>query len=192
MKILLHQCCGPCSVYPTKQLLSAGHTVIGYFYNPNIHPVQEFYKRLESSVQFNNSEQIQSIINEEYGLTEFVRNAVYRENNRCTYCYAKRIEKTVQIAKSGKFDAFTTTLLYSKFQNHELIKELCESYGKQYNIDVYYSDFREGWKEGIDTSKEMGLYRQQYCGCIYSEEDRYLKQLSKNFSKWQEEQHATS
>lgn len=181
MKILLHQCCGPCSIYPLRKMIEEGHDVKGFFYNPNIHPVEEFYKRLESTAILNKSLNITTIINEEYGLTEFVRNVVYRENNRCTYCYAKRIEKTVQIAKSGKFDAFTTSLLYSKFQNHDLIKELCISFAQKYNIELYYADFREGWREGIDVSKEMGLYRQQYCGCIYSEEDRYLKQLSKQF-----------
>lgn len=182
MNILLHQCCGPCSIYPLRILQEEGHSIRGFFYNPNIHPVQEFYKRLESTVALNETQGIGTIINEEYGLTEFVRNAVYRENNRCTYCYACRIEKTAQIAKSGKFDGFTTSLLYSKFQNHDLIKVLCLSAAEKYGLELFYADFREGWKEGIDVSKEMGLYRQQYCGCIYSEEDRYRKQLSKQFN----------
>jgi predicted adenine nucleotide alpha hydrolase (AANH) superfamily ATPase len=183
MNILLHQCCGPCSIYPIEQLLDEGHDIRGFFYNPNIHPVQEFYKRLESTVDLNDSYNIKTIINEEYGLQEFTRNVVYRENNRCTYCYAMRIEKTAQIAKSGKFDAFTSSLLYSKFQNHEQIKDLCKSVATKYDVGFYYYDYREGWKEGIIKSKEKGLYRQQYCGCIYSEEDRYLKQLSNKFKK---------
>jgi len=79
------------------------------------------------------------------------------------------------MAKKGKFDFFSTTLLYSKFQNHELIKTFGESIGKSVGIPFYYEDFRTGWKEGIETSKQLGMYRQQYCGCIYSEKERYYK-----------------
>jgi len=182
MKILMHQCCAPCSIYTSKILRENFETVYGFFYNPNIHPVTEFYKRLESVSKFNDKNGIKSIIDEHYGLAEFTRNVVYREDNRCRYCYASRIEKSAQIASKGKFDYFTTSLLYSKFQNHDLIAELCETAAKKYNTRFFYYDFREGWKDGIEKSKEMDMYRQQYCGCIYSEEDRYRKQLSKRFN----------
>ncbi|MGA1862769.1 epoxyqueuosine reductase QueH [Deferribacter thermophilus] len=182
MKLLLHQCCAPCSVYPVSILKETPYTIYGFFYNPNIHPVVEFYKRLENVLYFNNINNIKTIVDETYGLKEFVQNVVYRENNRCKYCYFTRLEKTAQIAKKGKFDAFTTTLLYSKYQNHLLIKDICENLSKKYKVDFYYYDFREGWKEGIEKSKELNLYRQQYCGCIYSEEERYKKQLSKQFN----------
>lgn len=77
------------------------------------------------------------------------------------------------MAKRGKFDAFSTTLLYSKFQNHELITTTGEAIAKSTGIPFYYRDFRPGWKEGIKASKDLNLYRQQYCGCIYSEKERY-------------------
>lgn len=84
-------------------------------------------------------------------------------------------------------DAFSSSLLYSKMQNHEAIKELAEKTSKEYNIPFYYYDFREGWQEGIDISKELEIYRQNYCGCIYSEEDRFLNQLSNKYAKKYEE-----
>ncbi|MGA1846640.1 epoxyqueuosine reductase QueH [Deferribacter abyssi] len=186
MKLLLHQCCAPCSIYPLKILKNNHFEIYGFFYNPNIHPVEEFYKRLENVWYFNSIEGIKTIVDETYGLKEFAQNVVYRESKRCNYCYYMRIEKTVKIAKNGNFDAFTTTLLYSKYQNHQLIIDICENLSYKYKIDFFYYDFREGWNEGIEKSKELKLYRQQYCGCIYSEEERYKKQLSRRFNKLKE------
>lgn len=182
MRILLHQCCGPCSVYPVKRLTGQKHSIMGYWYNPNIHPVTEFYKRLQTLKVFNDDNGIKTIVDETYGLVDFVRTAAFRESKRCRFCYQMRIEKAAQIAAKGNFDAFTTTLMYSKWQDHNLMKELCESVSEKYSIAFHYEDYREGWQEGINTSKELGMYRQQYCGCIYSEEDRYLNQLSKRFA----------
>jgi len=183
MKILLHQCCGPCSVYPVKVLKEQGHSIMGYWYNPNIHPVAEFYKRLQTLKNFNDEEDIKTIVDETYGLTEFVRMAAYRETERCRFCYQMRIEKAAQIASKGNFEAFTTTLMYSKWQDHDMMREFCEIAAKKYKVAFHYEDYREGWQEGINLSKERGMYRQQYCGCIYSEEDRYRKQLSKYFNE---------
>ena len=182
MRILLHQCCGPCSVYPVKILQEQGHSIMGYWYNPNIHPVVEFYKRLETLKIFNDSKEIKTIIDETYGLTEFVRMAAFRETERCRFCYQMRIEKAAQIASRGNFDAFSTTLMYSKWQDHDLMKEYCELAAKKYKVAFHYEDYREGWQEGINISKELEMYRQQYCGCIYSEEERYKKQLGKRFA----------
>lgn len=156
---------------------------MGYWYNPNIHPVTEFYKRLETLKKFNDDNSIKTIIDEDYGLLQFVRDAAFRESERCRFCYQMRIEKAAQIAKKGNFDAFTTTLMYSKWQDHDLMREFCEIAAKKYKIPFHYEDYREGWQEGIDRSKEMGMYRQQYCGCIYSEEERYRKQLSKRLAE---------
>lgn len=156
---------------------------MGFWFNPNIHPAAEFYKRLETLKTFNDSKGIKSIIDETYGLTEFVRSAAFREEQRCRYCYQMRIEKAAQIAARGKFDAFTTTMMYSRWQDHELMIEFCEIAAKKYKVAFHYEDYREGWQEGINISKELGMYRQQYCGCIYSEEDRYRKQLSGRFAK---------
>ncbi len=187
MKVLLHQCCGPCSIYPIEVLRNDGYSLTGFFYNPNIHPMTEFYKRLEATLILNKFKNMETIINEEYGLVKFTRNVVFREKQRCKYCYSMRIEKAAQVASEKGFDAFTSSLLYSKYQDHELMIELFNEAAQKYNIEFLYRDFREGWKEGITKSKEIGLYRQQYCGCIYSEEDRYHKQLPRLFKNFKEE-----
>jgi len=88
-----------------------------------------------------------------------------------------RIEKTISIARRGKFDYFTTTLLYSKFQKHDTISTLCKDLSRNKGVKFYYHDFREGWKIGIEESKNLGIYRQQYCGCIFSEFERYKNEL---------------
>lgn len=182
MNILLHQCCGPCSVYPVKMLKSQGHSITGYWFNPNIHPVTEFYKRLETLRDFDKAEEIPMIIDETYGLVNFVRNVADDHKNRCGYCYTVRLEAAAKMAAEKGFDAFSSTLFYSKYQNHDLMKQIAESMAEKYSVCFYYEDYREGWKYGIDTSKALGMYRQPYCGCIYSEEDRYLTQLSKRFN----------
>lgn len=181
MNILLHQCCGPCSVYPVRMLKEQGHTLTGYWFNPNIHPVLEFYKRLETLRNFNLRENIPLILDETYGLTEFVQAVGHDHANRCSYCYTVRLEAAAKTAKENGLDGFTSTLLYSRYQNHEMMISIAQKMAEKYGVMFYYMDFREGWKEGIDTSKALGMYRQQYCGCIYSEEDRYLKQLSEKF-----------
>ncbi len=109
-----------------------------------------------------------------YNLEDFLQKIAFRESVRCRICYHERLTTTAHIAKHGKFDAFSTTLLYSKFQNHELIKSVGEATGKKVGVKFYYHDFREGWKEGIEESKRRNMYRQQYCGCIYSEKERYF------------------
>jgi epoxyqueuosine reductase len=174
-KILVHICCAPCFVAPYFHLKEQDFDIHGFWFNPNIHPYQENQKRLNSLKEFAEQESIPMIIKDEYDLDKFLRQAAFRESDRCRMCYYDRLKYAVIIAKKGNFDFFTTTLLYSKFQNHDMIKEIGESLGKEYGVKFYYQDFREYWKEGIDLSKQKEMYRQQYCGCIYSERDRYLK-----------------
>lgn len=173
MKGLIHICCANCLIYPLKVLHEAGWEMTGFFYNPNIHPYQEYQRRLETLRGYETQAGLKMIYRDEYDLETFLRGVVYREHERCRYCYYSRLEATAHMAKSGGFDAFTTTLLYSKYQNHSVIKEIGESLAKQFSVSFYYEDFRKGWQEGIRESKAMGLYRQQYCGCIYSEKERY-------------------
>ncbi|MCX8084560.1 MAG: epoxyqueuosine reductase QueH [Calditerrivibrio sp.] len=177
-KILLHQCCGPCSIYPIR-VLKDRFQVVGYFYNPNIHPSQEFYRRLENTIIVNKQFGVATHYDEYYGLTDFFRFKDVSKLDRCRECYAMRLKNTAHFAKKYNFSIFSTTLLYSKYQNHEEIKALGERYAGEYGLEFYYEDFREGWKEGITLSKQMNIYRQQYCGCIYSEGERYIKDCSK-------------
>lgn len=173
MNILLHICCGPCTAYPLKVLREEGHEVQGWFHNPNIHPYQEFRRRLAALEEFSAARNLVVEYDREYGLREFLRQVVFHEEARCLKCYEMRLTKVAQRAKETGADAFTSTLLYSRYQNHAALKSLGERLAAEYGVAFYYRDFREGWQEGIDQSIEMGLYRQPYCGCIYSEEERY-------------------
>lgn len=173
MKILLHACCGPCSIYPVSHLRQEGHDLRAYFYNPNIHPYTEFRKRLETFSQFAEKENLPLIVDEEYQLEEFLRQAVFREGERCRVCYRMRLYRAAQVARKGNFDAYTTTLLVSPFQKHSLIKDIGTAIGEEMGVPFLYQDFRSGYKDAVRISKEAGMYRQQYCGCVYSEGERY-------------------
>ena len=148
---------------------------MGFFYRHNIHPYSECLRRQETLEGYARQIDLRLIIQEGYDLEGFIQNVVYREKDRCTYCYHDRLRTTALLAKRGKFDYFSSTLLYSKFQKHDRLKSIGESIGKSIGVPFFYEDFRSGWKEGIDTSKNLGLYRQQYCGCIYSEKERYYR-----------------
>jgi len=173
MKILLHTCCAPCSIYPVKVLREAGMEVRGFFYRNNIHPFTECLKRQQTLVDYSKSIELDVIYQKGYELENFLQNVAFRESDRCSYCYHDRLKTTALIAKKGNFDCFSSSLLYSKFQKHEQIHQIGESIGKAVGVPFYYHDFREGWKDGIEESKRLNMYRQQYCGCIYSEKDRF-------------------
>lgn len=179
MNILLHVCCGPCTVYPLDYLRREGHTVSGYFYNPNIHPYREFKRRIGALVEFADKTHFKVEIDRNYGLTEYLRKVVFNEKSRCSLCYDMRLEKTAKLAAEQGADAFTSTLLYSKYQNHQLLIDKAQEFSSRYGVNFFYQDFREGWQQGIDQSIAMDLYRQPYCGCIYSEQERYDKKLQK-------------
>jgi hypothetical protein len=156
-----------------------GVEVTGHFFNPNIHPFREFERRLSTLQDYANDTKLPLILDTGYGLADFVRKVAFHEAERCNICYRMRLEKTVSLAKEMAFDAFSTTLLYSKYQRHSHLISLCEKLSVQYEIPFYYHDFREGWQRGIDESKELEMYRQPYCGCVYSEQERYDKSLRK-------------
>jgi predicted adenine nucleotide alpha hydrolase (AANH) superfamily ATPase len=152
-----------------------GHEVVGYFFNPNIHPYQEYQKRLDALKQYSEKAGVEVVYRDDYLLEEFLRNISEKPEERCPYCYSVRLEATAREAKKRGFEQFSTTLLQSTHQNHPLIKETGERIADEVGIPFYYEDFRKGWKRGLEVSKAMGLYRQQYCGCIYSEKERYLQ-----------------
>ncbi len=179
MKLLLHICCAPCAVYPVDVIRQEGIELMGFFYRNNIHPLTECLRREETLVKYAQDIDLKVIYQQGYDLEGFLQNVVYREKNRCRYCYYDRLRATAMIARRGKFDAFSSTLLYSKFQKHELICDIAQSVASETGVRFYYQDFRQGWKEGIEKSKQLNLYRQQYCGCIYSEKERYLSMLTR-------------
>ena len=177
MNILLHVCCGPCAITPLAAIRAAGHESRGYFINPNIHPFKEFQRRIEALEEMSRQCQFQVDYELEYGLREYLRQVVFHEDRerRCGLCYAMRLRPTVEKALAIGADAFSSTLLYSRYQNHDLIRQQGAELAIKFGIPFYYEDFRSGWQEGIDRSIGMGLYRQPYCGCIYSEQERYDK-----------------
>ncbi|MEJ5347208.1 MAG: epoxyqueuosine reductase QueH [Desulfosoma sp.] len=173
-RILVHACCGPCLIYPLDFLVSEGWKVHAYFYNPHIQPYQEWQRRLKTARMVSASFDVPIIVREDYELEEFFRQTAFRENRRCLYCYSRRLEAAARLAKKSGFDAFTSTLLYSKRQNHDLVRHIGEQAASAFSIPFLYEDFRKGWAEGQQKAVAMGLYRQQYCGCVYSERDRFL------------------
>ncbi|MBR3696944.1 MAG: epoxyqueuosine reductase QueH [Clostridia bacterium] len=175
MKLLMHSCCAPCSVYCIDYLRNEGIEPTLYWFNPNIHPYTEYKVRRDCLKEYTQKSNINAIFEDEYGLDEFCKNVINDLDNRCTnYCYRVRLEKTFKFAKDNGFDTVTTTLLYSIYQNHEFIKFLCEKYSKKFGIDFLYRDFRVGFWEGHNKAKnELNLYMQKYCGCVFSEESRY-------------------
>lgn len=175
MNLLMHICCGPCTIYPLKALRTRGHDVTGFFYNPNIHPYQEYSRRQETLRQYADRILLNVIWMKSYLLEEFLAQVAPRPEERCVYCLTDRLKHTAEQAKEEKYDAFTSTLLYSRYQKHDLIRQIGESLGHQLGIPFFYQDFREGWNDGVKISRELGMYRQPYCGCVYSEKDRFCK-----------------
>ena len=175
MRVLLHICCAPCTIFPLTALRGEGHEVGGFFYNPNIHPYSEYEKRLDTLRGYAAETALDVIISEGYPIELFFRGVSFREEERCGSCYRLRLEQTAAAAGERGFDAFSTTLLYSKYQKHDLIREAAEEVSLKTGVLFLYRDFRQGWQQGVDVSREMNMYRQKYCGCIYSERERFLK-----------------
>ncbi len=172
MKLLLHTCCAPCSVYCIKSLRADNIEPTLYWYNPNIHPYTEYKARRDCLREYAKLINIELREDDAYGLDEFVCNVYDKLSVRCEeYCYPKRLRRAFEYAKQQGFDAISTTLLYSIYQKHDIIVQLMEAYSDEFGIEFYYRDFREGWQEGQDEARRVGLYMQKYCGCVFSEEE---------------------
>lgn len=177
MKLLFHICCAPCAVYPVQEMKREGVDILGFFYNHNIHPYQEYARRLDAVHSFAAGCDFKVVYRNEYDLEGFLAATAERPAERCRYCYFSRLSAAAAAAVENGCEAFSSSLLYSRYQQHDVIRQMGEDLARQYGIDFYYRDFRRGWQEGITLSKALGLYRQQYCGCIYSEKDRYAPKL---------------
>ena len=173
MRVLLHICCAPCTIYPLKVLKGEGHEVAGFFYNPNIHPYTEFQRRRDTLSTFASVSLMPLVIDDGYDLEAFLKEALPLGKDRCLACYRMRLERVFQKAVEIGTESVTTTLLYSKCQRHESIAAVAEELSARYRVPFLYKDFREGWKEGQAESRRLGLYRQNYCGCIFSEHERF-------------------
>jgi predicted adenine nucleotide alpha hydrolase (AANH) superfamily ATPase len=175
MKILLHICCAPCTIYPLEILRKEAGKVQGLFFNPNIHPYLEYKKRLGTVREYSAREGLGVAVAEGYPIEDFLLKTAALGKDRCSWCYEVRLRHTAEQARKGLFDAFTTTLLYSRYQKHDLIRQTGETISREMNVPFYYKDFRVGWEDGVRISKETGMYRQKYCGCLFSEKERFYK-----------------
>lgn len=167
MKLLMHMCCAPCAVYPVDVLREEKVELEGLFYNPNIHPLDEYQKRKENVGMYSDLNGLKVNYIDEFrqkDWEEFSGTGI----DRCTMCYDIRMDRAARYAAEKGFDAFTTSLLVSPYQKHDLIRDLGEKHAEKYHVVFLYRDFRPGFRQGQQKAKELGLYRQKFCGCIIS------------------------
>lgn len=175
MNTLLHICCAPCSVMCIETLRNEGIETSGLWYNPNIHPFTEYRSRKNTLIEYSKKILLPLDVIDDYGLREFIDLVHPDYDKRCRKCYEIRLDKTAQIASEKGFDSFTSTLFVSPYQNHGMMIEVANEMAEKYKIKFLYRDFRPYFREGQQKAREMEFYMQKYCGCIFSEEDRYKK-----------------
>ena len=171
-KLLLHTCCAPCLSGANIALAQDDLDITAYYYNPNIHPQIEFFKRIDALKRYTDIKRFNTIIVENYDFDIFESEVVGKPGDRCFNCFRLRLEATADHASRNEFDCFSTTLLLSPYQKHDMIRSAGEEASKKYGIEFYYSYMRPFYRESIKISKEMGLYRQKYCGCYLSKEKK--------------------
>ena len=175
MNTLLHICCAPCANQCIEALRADGVGVTGFWYNPNIHPFTEYRARWDCLRQYAETISLPLIERNDYALRPFVRAVAEDIGGRCVKCYEMRLFETARQAKEGGFDSFTSSLFISPYQNHELMATVAQRAADEYGVEFLYRDFRPYFKDGQAFAREHGFYMQKYCGCVFSEEERYLK-----------------
>jgi len=180
MDILLHICCGPCLIYPFSRLKEKGFSIKGFYYNPNIYPAEEYSKR-KSALEFLSNDLQLEIESPEYRQSDFFQAIETRENTpqRCISCWSLRLQKTAEAAKAKGLNFFSTTLLVSPYQDHEMLKQLGEKIAGVTGVEFYYEDLRPGFRQAYQEAKGRGLYLQKYCGCKYSMKPEICKANAK-------------
>jgi len=181
MKLLLHLCCGPCGTAVAHELLGESVDLTGIYYNPNVHPSMENFYRRQAAYLSARSAGFPMVDVPGYEYREFLRAVVGHEDpdERCPVCYRMRFERVADVARERGFDAFTTSLLISPHQRHDVIKAVAEAVAEEKGVEFVYRDFRDLWEQTYEYSRKMDLYRQKYCGCIYSEEERFHDKTSR-------------
>lgn len=181
MKILLHSCCSPCACYPIQELINQGFKVTLFYYNPNIHPQNEYFARLNELKKYIGKYRKVGLIEGEYedkkwfALVRGLENEPER-GKRCDVCYETRLRKTGELAKQKGFDCFGSTLSISPHKKANKISQLGRLLAKEFDINFFDKDWKKmnGFKRACEISKEEGFYRQNYCGCVFSK--KYKKQ----------------
>lgn len=173
MRVLSHVCCGPCFTAVHEILSQSGCELSAYYYNPNIYPAMEYRLRLDHLKIFCERLAIPAFFGD-YATSEYFDAISGRAEkpDRCIQCYRIRLERTAKLAVRDNYDAFTTSLLVSPYQNHEEIRAAATKLSGDYDIEFLYRDFRPAYRRSIELSKSFDMYRQKYCGCFYSVEER--------------------
>lgn len=182
--LLLHICCGPCSIWPARELLREGYQLVGYFYNPNIHPLAEYLRRREGAQQCAERLAIPLECEDDWDVGAWLTMQLPERATakRCQNCITQRLQAAASAAQKRGLPCYSTSLLYSRYQPHDFIRDEGERIGRMAGVSFVYRDFRRFWQAGIEESKKWDIYRQKYCGCIFSEAERYSKKL-KNLQK---------
>lgn len=185
-KILLHCCCAPCSLSCIEPLRAEQIEPVAFWYNPNIHPWKEYQARRDCLLSYAPTINLEVRVREDYGLCAFVEHVADDIGHRCVYCYRHRLAGTAQYAAEHGFSGFTTTLLASHYQDHDGIVQAAEQYAREFHVKFLYRDFRPNFRAGNQRARELGFYMQKYCGCVFSEADRYHKQIERDRKKFAE------
>ncbi len=156
-----------------RSLRKEGFEPTLYFYNPNIHLYKEYEARRDTLIKLSELENYQKIIVDNYGLRDYLKALGGDFDERCQKCYEMRLEPAAKYASENGFKYFSTTLLISPYQKHDLIKNIAENCAKKYGAEFLYRDFRPLFREGQNEARRLGFYMQKYCGCVFSEEERY-------------------
>jgi len=175
-RLLLHICCGPCAIAPILHLREAGVTLTGLFYNPNIQPAMEYLRRRDTLAALAARLDFE-VLYADYDPLPHLRRSLADPAARCAPCTGERLEYAASRAVELGFPAFSSTLLYSRYQDHDTIRDQGYALAAGHGLTFHYQDFRVYWDEGVTLSREWQLYRQPYCGCVLSELDRYAKKL---------------
>lgn len=171
-RLLLHVCCGPCATATVAELRQK-YALVGYFYNPNIHPFSEYRRRLINAERFFLQAGISLIIPEYQPESYFIKIGTnFRAPERCRLCYQLRLEKTAQEAAAKNIKNISTTLLISPYQDHQQLQEIGFQTASEWGLNFHYQDLRPLFGRSRNLAKELGLYRQKYCGCLFSEKER--------------------
>ena len=173
MTVLVHICCAPCLLAVLDAIRTAGHQVRGFFYNPNIQPLIEFRRRLKAVQVLNEALRLPIDYDETYDLDAFLSGAVNAGARRCEACYRDRLTRAARQAKRAACDAFTTTLLASTHQKHEWLRRIGEDVAQGEGVPFLYRDWRALAEPAHREAKRRQLYLQAYCGCVYSEYERF-------------------
>ena len=184
MNTLMHICCAPCANRPIDLLRGEGVGVTGFWYNPNIHPYTEYQARKRTLEDYSREIGMKLIIGGSYDLRTFICSVAGNIDGRCAYCYRMRMEETARYAAENGYDSFTTSLLISPYQKHDAIAAVAREMGEKYGVEFLYRDFRPNFREGNQRARELGFYMQKYCGCVFSEQDRYQKKIDRDKARF--------